>query len=69
MGRPKKRRRRTSRKTWAVGLFRMALVVLAYQHFMLPKQNALPSGTQRTLWLSLKNAWKLARLRYWAAVR
>ncbi len=60
-------RGKASSKTLLVGFLRTALVVMAYQHLMLPKQNALPPGTQRTLWWSVKNAWKMARLRWWAA--
>jgi hypothetical protein len=57
----------TTKKTLIVGLLRTAFLVMAYQHVMIPKQGALPAGTQRTLWISVKNAWKMARLRWWAA--
>jgi len=45
------------------------VIVLAYQHLILPKQGALPQGTERSLWWSVKNAFKMSRwwVRYGAA--
>ena len=41
---------------------RAAIIVLAYQHIIMPKNGALPRGTERTLWWSVKNAFKISRL-------
>lgn len=40
---------------------RAAIIVLAYQHLIMPKNGALPRGTERTLWWSVKNAFKISR--------
>ncbi len=45
----------------AVAIGRLILVGLAYQHVVMPKGALLPPGTQKTLWISLKNFFKIGR--------
>lgn len=48
-------------KTIAVTAFRAAVLYLAYNHFIVPRQGAIPREVQRGLWMSMKNAWKMSR--------
>jgi len=48
-------------KTIAVTAFRAAVLYLAYNHFITPRQGVVPRELQKSLWWSVKNAWKMGR--------
>lgn len=48
-------------KTIAVAAFRAAVLYLAYNHFITPRQGVVPRELQKSLWWSVKNAWKMGR--------
>lgn len=54
-------RKKALRKTLAVTAFRATLLYLAYNHMLVPRQGAIPREAQKSLWMSVKNAWKMGR--------
>lgn len=56
-----KTKKKALRKTIAVTAFRAAVLYLAYNHLIIPRQTQIPREVQRGVWTSIKNAWKMGR--------